>query len=73
IMFEAIRGENLSPKAVFSLGVGDSRHVRKFGIPAFYIGPGGGNLHSEDEFVFISELRLATKIYRSIIEKFKMF
>ncbi|MEM0202545.1 MAG: M20 family metallopeptidase [Archaeoglobaceae archaeon] len=73
IMFEAIRAENLSPKAVFSLGVGDSRHVRKFGIPAFYIGPGGGNLHSEDEFVLISELRLATKIYRSIIEKFKMF
>lgn len=73
IMFEAIKKENLNPKAVFSLGVGDSRHVRKFRVPAFYLGPGGGNMHSEDEFVYISELRLATKIYRNIIEKFKMF
>ncbi len=73
ILFDAIREENLNPKAIFSLGVGDSRHVRKFGVPAFYIGPGGGNLHSENEFVFVSELRRMTKIYRNIIEKFKMF
>lgn len=73
IIFEAVKKENLCPRAVFSLGVGDSRHVRKFGTPAFYIGPGGGNMHSEDEFVYTSELRLATKIYRNIIENFKMF
>ncbi|MEM1578433.1 MAG: M20 family metallopeptidase [Archaeoglobaceae archaeon] len=73
IIFEAIREENLKPRAVFSLGVGDTRHVRKFGVPAFYFGPGGGNLHAEDEFVYVSELRTASKIYRRIIEKFKKF
>ncbi|MEM1576593.1 MAG: M20/M25/M40 family metallo-hydrolase [Archaeoglobaceae archaeon] len=73
IISDAIRSEGLNPRAVFSLGVGDTRHVRKFGIPAFYFGPGGENLHSEDEFVYISELRLATKIYRKIIENFRKF
>ncbi|MCS7143646.1 MAG: M20/M25/M40 family metallo-hydrolase [Archaeoglobaceae archaeon] len=73
IIIDAIKSENINPKAIFSLGVGDSRHVRRLGIPAFYLGPGGENLHSEDEFVYISELRLATKIYRNIIEKFRMF
>lgn len=73
IIFEAVREEKLKPKAVFSLGVGDSRHVRKFGVPAFYIGPGGGNMHSEDEFVFVSELLLAKRIYRRIVEKFRRF
>ncbi|MEM1671616.1 MAG: hypothetical protein QXY92_07025 [Archaeoglobaceae archaeon] len=47
--------------------------MRKFGIPAFYFGSGGENLHSEDEFVYISELRLATKIYGKIIENFRKF
>lgn len=73
IISDAIKSEGLNPRAVFSLGVGDTRHVRKFGIPAFYFGPGGENMHSEDEFVYISELRLATKIYRKIIENFKKF
>jgi succinyl-diaminopimelate desuccinylase len=73
IMVNAIREEGKNPKAVFSLGVGDSRHVRKFGIPCFYLGPGGGNLHSEDEFVFVSEILLAEKIYRRILEKFRTF
>jgi len=73
LIADSIRDEGKNPKAVFSLGVGDSRHVRKFGIPCFYFGPGGGNMHSEDEFVFISELLLARKIYRRIVENFRMF
>ncbi|MCS7130926.1 MAG: M20 family metallopeptidase [Archaeoglobaceae archaeon] len=73
IILDAIRAEKLEPRAIFSLGVGDTRHVRKFGIPAFYFGPGGENMHSEDEFVYISELKLATKIYQRILENFKKF
>ncbi|MCX8172971.1 MAG: M20 family metallopeptidase [Archaeoglobaceae archaeon] len=73
IISDAIKAEELDPKAVFTLGVGDTRHVRKFGIPAMYFGPGGGNMHSEDEFVYISELKLATKIYRKIVYNFKKF
>jgi succinyl-diaminopimelate desuccinylase len=70
---EAIMDEKIKPKALFTLGVGDTRHVRRFGIPAFYFGPGGGDLHGEDEFVYISELRTATRIYRRIAENFRRF
>ncbi len=70
---EAILAENLKPKAIFTLGVGDIRHVRRFGIPALYFGPGGEDLHGEDEFVYISELRTAKRIYRRIVENFRMF
>ncbi|MCS7144228.1 MAG: M20 family metallopeptidase [Archaeoglobaceae archaeon] len=73
VILDAIRAEKLDPRAVFTLGVGDTRHVRKFGIPALYFGPGGENMHSEDEFVYISELKLATKIYKRIVENFKKF
>ncbi|AAB91180.1 MULTISPECIES: M20 family metallopeptidase [Archaeoglobus] len=70
IMSEAIREEGLRPKAVFSLGVGDTRHVRKHGVPAFYLGPGGGNLHGEDEFVYVEELYRTAKIYKNIVRRF---
>lgn len=70
IMVEAIVEEGLKPKAVFSLGVGDTRHVRKHGIPAFYLGPGGGNLHGENEFVYVDELYRTAKIYQNIIRRF---
>ncbi len=70
ILRDAISSEGLRPKAVFSLGVGDSRHVRKHGVPAFYFGPGGGDLHGENEFVYISELEKAVKIYGSFVKHF---
>jgi succinyl-diaminopimelate desuccinylase len=70
IMVEAIREEGLEPKGVFSLGVGDTRHVRKHGVPAFYLGPGGGNLHGEDEFVYVEELYRTAKIYKNIVRRF---
>lgn len=70
IIAEAVIEEGLRPKAAFSLGVGDTRHVRKHGVPAFYLGPGGGNLHGEDEFVYVDELYRTAKIYRNIIRKF---
>jgi len=73
LISEAIKAEGLKPRAVFTLGVGDTRHVRKFGVPAFYFGPGGGEMHSEDEFVHISELKMAKRIYRRIVENFRMF
>ncbi|RLF99452.1 MAG: M20 family peptidase [Thaumarchaeota archaeon] len=70
ILKKAIERENMEPKAVFSLGVGDSRHVRKFGIPAFYLGPGGENLHSENEYVYISELYTASQVYCNFVRIF---
>lgn len=73
VIMDSIKEKSLEPKAVFTLGVGDARHIRKFGIPAFYFGPGGDNMHSEEEFVYISELRLATEIYRKIVKNFRRF
>lgn len=73
IVSDAITSEGLKPRAIFTLGVGDTRHVRKFGIPALYFGPGGGDLHGKDEFVYISELKKATRIYRRIVENFRRF
>ena len=73
IIAEAVRFQGLSPKAVFSLGVGDTRHVRKHGIPAFYLGPGGGNMHGDDEFVYIDELERVCNIYKKVIELFPNF
>ncbi len=70
IMGKAIKKEGRKPKAVFSLGVGDTRHIRKHGIPAFYLGPGGGDLHGENEFVYLSELESTTSVYRNIVEIF---
>jgi len=73
LMAEAIREEGGKPKAVFSLGVGDSRHVRKHGIPAFYFGPGGGNLHGDNEFVYVEELYKAARVYKNIVRRFELF
>jgi len=67
IMKRAIEKEGMSAKAVVSLGVGDIRHVRVKGIPAFYLGPRGENLHSKNEFVYIDELKKAIRVYRNIV------
>lgn len=73
IISKAIKSQGSNPKAVFSLGVGDTRHVRKYGIPAFYLGPGGGNMHGDDEFVYIDELKKVREIYKKVIELFSGF
>ncbi len=73
ILADAIRMQGEEAKAIFSLGVGDTRHVRKHGIPAFYLGPGGENLHGEDEFVYISELEKTVEVYKKVIELFRRF
>ncbi len=67
IMAKAIKQEGVSPKAVVTLGVGDIRHVRNRGIPAFYLGPGGDGLHSDGEFVYIDEIYSTVRIYRNIV------
>ncbi len=67
-LVNAIKNNSITPKAVFSLGVGDSRHVRKFGVPAFYYGPGGEDIHGENEFVYVSELFMAVKVYKSFLK-----
>ncbi len=67
IMKRAIMSENMRPRAVVSLGVGDSRHVRVRGIPAFYYGPGGENMHSSNEFVYVDELERAARVYRRMV------
>lgn len=62
------------PKAVCSLGVGDSRYVRKYGVPALYYGPGGDStLHSDNEYVKIDELYGVAEICKEIIEKADRF
>jgi len=63
----AIEMEGGKPKAVVSLGVGDARHVRCRGIPAFYLGPRGENLHGRNEFVYIDDIFRISKIYRNIV------
>ncbi len=63
----AIEMEGGKPKAVVSLGVGDARHVRCRGIPAFYLGPKGENLHGKNEFVYVNEILRVSKIYRNIV------
>ena len=54
--------------AVFSLGVGDTRHVRKYGIPAVYLGPGGGELHGKNEYVSLDELKEFPSVYVEVID-----
>ncbi len=65
---DAIEMEGMRAKAVVSLGVGDARHVRCKGIPAFYLGPKGENLHGDNEFVYIDEIVKVSKIYRNIVD-----
>jgi succinyl-diaminopimelate desuccinylase len=70
ILIEAIRAKGMNPKGVCSIGVGDTRHVRKHGIPAFYYGPKGNGLHGEDEFVLIEELYRSSEVLRVVVERF---
>jgi succinyl-diaminopimelate desuccinylase len=68
ILKKIIMRRGYSPKAAFSLGVGDSRHVRKYGVPAFYLGPSGNNsIHSDNEFVYISELQEVAEMYTEFV------
>ena len=73
IVKSSIASFGLKPKATVSLGVGDIRHARKRGIPAFYLGPKGENLHADDEFVYVDEIFRVAKIYRRIAEKLTEF
>lgn len=68
LLKKVIESFGFKPKALFSLGVGDSRHVRKKGIPAFYYGPSGGNIHGDDEFVYIDELLSFVEAYKRLLE-----
>jgi succinyl-diaminopimelate desuccinylase len=70
IIMKSIREKGLKPVGVCSLGVGDTRHVRKHGIPAFYYGPRGKGLHSENEYVFVEELYRCAEIIGLIIRAF---
>jgi succinyl-diaminopimelate desuccinylase len=70
ILIEAIKAKSMHPKGVCSIGVGDTRHVRRHGIPAFYYGPKGNGLHGEDEYVLIGELYKSSEVLRAVIEKF---
>ncbi len=67
MMRHAIEMENLPPKAVITLGVGDIRHVRSRGIPAFYLGPLGEGLHSDSEFVYLDDIHRTIRVYRNIV------
>jgi succinyl-diaminopimelate desuccinylase len=62
-------GRGVSAVAVFSLGVGDTRHVRKYGIPAVYLGPGGGELHGKNEYVNLDELKDFPSIYVDVMNE----
>ena len=74
LMRMIINRRGIKPKAVCSLGVGDSRYVRKYRIPAFYYGPSGDStLHSDNEYVKINELYAVAEIYKDIIEKANEF
>jgi acetylornithine deacetylase/succinyl-diaminopimelate desuccinylase-like protein len=71
ILANSIKARGYNPVAVCSLGVGDTRHVRKHGVPAFYYGPGGDStLHSDNEYVKIPELFECSKIIKNLIESF---
>ena len=68
-LLKSIVSKKVKPKAVCSLGVGDSRYVRKYGISAFYYGPGGDStLHSDNEYVKIDELYGVAEVYKEVIE-----
>jgi succinyl-diaminopimelate desuccinylase len=70
MLIMAIKANGLKPTGVCSLGVGDTRHVRKYGVPAFYYGPRGDGLHGDNEFVWIEELYKSTKVLRTFLEMF---
>jgi len=73
-LLKSVVAKKFKPKAFCSLGVGDSRYVRKYGTPAFYYGPGGDStLHSENEYVKIDELYGVAENYKEIIEKADKF
>ncbi len=67
-LFNALKNAMKKCTAVVSLGVGDIRHARKRGIPAFYLGARGGEIHGNGEFVYINDLYRCVNIYRKIVE-----
>ncbi|AGK61747.1 Acetylornithine deacetylase/Succinyl-diaminopimelate desuccinylase-related deacylase [Archaeoglobus sulfaticallidus PM70-1] len=73
ILRDSIKDFGMRPVAVCSLGVGDTRHVRKYGVPAFYYGPRGYGLHSDNECVVIEELYTCSKVIERIIERIQIF
>jgi|Deesub1362A_J573_1020465.scaffolds.fasta_scaffold00028_90 succinyl-diaminopimelate desuccinylase len=70
ILIESVRSQGMRPCAVCSIGVGDTRHVRKHGVPAFYYGPKGHGLHGEEEYVMIRELYKSSNVLKEVIRKF---
>ncbi len=70
LLINSIESKGLKAHGVCSIGVGDTRHVRKHGIPAFYYGPKGYGLHGDNEYVIIDELYTTSDVLREIIRRF---
>ncbi len=70
LLMDSIISKGLKPHGVCSIGVGDTRHVRKHKIPAFYYGPKGHGLHGDNEYVIIEELYTCSDVLKEIIRRF---
>jgi len=70
LLLESIKSKGLKPYGVCSIGVGDTRHVRKHKIPAFYYGPKGHGLHGDNEYVIIEELYTCSEVLKEVVRRF---
>ena len=68
----AALGESLGhiPETTEMTGWGEGGSMQKFGIPAFYFGPGDGSLaHTPKESVSVSEIKTAVKALFHLVDR----
>jgi succinyl-diaminopimelate desuccinylase len=50
-------------------GASDARYATMFGVPAIDIGPKGGNIHGDNEYIDIESMIQFSSIYEDIVRR----
>lgn len=65
----SLREAGVNPRLIEGAGASDSRYFVPLGVEVVDIGPSGGNMHGEDEYVELSSLNLMPQVYYKAVVK----
>ncbi len=65
----SLREVGVSPRLAEGAGASDSRHFAPLGVEVVDIGPRGGNMHGDDEYVELDSLALMPVVYYRTVKR----
>lgn len=69
VLIEVLREVGHEPRPSEGAGASDSRYFTPLGVEAVDVGPTGGNMHGDDEYVDLDSLRAMPAVYYKAVRK----